>query len=130
MDIDLVGLTVTDPFIPNELLVTKFTENDQIKASINLWYRITANLTPKVICTFLENVNSSRLVELVKNFYFLSNIFDVMLDVIQTDSLLLLLVLLCRAGWAGLGWALHWSVRVCLTTTLIIYSESEKDNSI
>ena len=44
---------------------------------------------PKAICTFLENVDSSQLVEGVENFYFLSDIFDFMLDLIQTEARLL-----------------------------------------
>lgn len=99
MDINAVGLTVTDPFIPCELLVAKFTENDQVKVSINLWDSIRAKLQLKPIYTILKKVDGSLLVEGVKNFYFLRNIFDVMLDFIQTwlldmldlDILLLLL---------------------------------------
>ena len=48
---------------------------------------------PKAICTFLENVDSSQLVEGVENFYFLSDIFDFMLDLIQTEARLLHMLL-------------------------------------
>ena len=56
-------LSVTNTIIPNELLVTKITENDQVRKSIKLWDPIRVKLITKAICTFLENVNSSLLEE-------------------------------------------------------------------
>ena len=89
MFVDVVCLSVTNMFIPNELLVTKVTEYDQVRVSIKLWDLIRAKLMPKAICTFLENVNSGLLVEGVENFYYLSDVFDAMLDFIQTEDRLL-----------------------------------------
>ena len=82
-------MSVRNTFIPNKILVTKVTENDQVRVSINMWYLVRAKLMSEAICTFLENVNSSLLVEGVENFYFLSDLFDVMLDFIQTEARLL-----------------------------------------
>ena len=92
MFVDVVGLSVTNTFIPNEILVAKVTENDRVRVSIKLWDLVRAKLMPKAICTFLENVDSNLLVEGVESFYFLSDNCDVMLDFIQSEALLLLAV--------------------------------------
>ena len=92
MFIDIVGLSVTNTFIPNEILVAKVTENDRVRVSIKLWDLVRAKLMPKAICTFLENVDSNLLVGGVESFYFLSDNCDVMLDFIQSEALLLLAV--------------------------------------
>ena len=92
MFIDIVCLSVTNTFIPNEILVAKVTENDRVRVSIKLWDLVRAKLMPKAICTFLENVDSNLLVGGVESFYFLSDNCDVMLDFIQSEALLLLAV--------------------------------------
>ena len=93
MGVIVVCLSVTATFIPNEFLVTKVTEYDQVKdqfrVSIKLWYPIRVKLMTKAICTFLENVESSLLEEGVENFNFFSDIFNVMLDFIQSEARLL-----------------------------------------
>ena len=91
MCVDVVCFSVTATFIPYELLVTKVTEYDkvQVRVSIKLWYPIRVKLMTKAICTFLENVESSLLEEGVENFNFFSDIFNVMLDFLQSEARLL-----------------------------------------
>ena len=106
-----VCLSVRNTFIPNELLVTKVTENDQVRVSISSepsWCQRQS------VCSWRTSIAG------VENFYFLSDIFDFMLDFIPTEARLLhmldsllLLWYPChpRAGQrAG-----HWAGSACPT---------------